>query len=239
MPVVSLPDPHGFRVRAVDSNRLAHEALVTGDAVYLNVNGKWQKALATNLSTVATGIVVYDDVDPGVEDVEVSVQRYDEVGGWPPGTFTAGQPVYLSQTQAGGLTQTRPNDSTKPIVMVGTAESDTSISLFFQVIQDQDFQFDHEQLDTLVHGIAETCYFERVKTGCRVQSETWYTDNTKTQKIREKIITRSPVTTGKISQIVWKQYDQGGNLVAGTGTLTETWTRDGNGKVINIDMVKS
>jgi hypothetical protein len=72
----------------------------------------------------------------------------------------------------------------------------------------------HRGLDQLVHLVAETSYLELTRTSGRVSDIIYWTDNTKTTKVRETNITR---TSGQVSQIVVKQYD-------GTGTLNETLT---------------
>ena len=61
---------------------------------------------------------------------------------------------------------------------------------------------------------------------------TWWTDNLKTLKIREIDYTR---TSGKLSQVVTRQYDDLGAVV---WTYTETINRTG-GKVASVDGVKT
>lgn len=88
----------------------------------------------------------------------------------------------------------------------------------------------HLALDQLVHLIAETSYLELVRSGGRVTDVIYWTDNTKTTKIRETNITR---TSGQVSSVVVKQYD-------GTGTLAQTLTGTVNrtgGQVDDIDWV--
>jgi len=92
----------------------------------------------------------------------------------------------------------------------------------------------HEVLDTLVHNVAESCYFEVTRTGNRVSDLTWYTDAGKGTKVREINITR---TSGKVSQIVMKQYDAAGDPITGQ-TLTGTVARTG-GRVDSITWVES
>jgi hypothetical protein len=88
----------------------------------------------------------------------------------------------------------------------------------------------HRALDQLVHAIAETSYLELVRTSGQVSDVIHWTDNGKTQKIRETNITR---TAGQVSQIVVKQYDGAGVLAE---TLTGTVSRTG-GQVDNIEWV--
>ena len=92
----------------------------------------------------------------------------------------------------------------------------------------------HEVLDTLVHNLAESCYFEVTRTGNRISDLTWWTDSGKTVKVREINVTR---TSGKISQIVIKQYDAAGAVITGQ-TLTGTVVRTG-GRVDSITWVES
>lgn len=93
----------------------------------------------------------------------------------------------------------------------------------------------HEATDSLVHGLAETCYVELTRDGNDAfQTETVWTDSGKTIKVREQSITRDG--NGKVSVIVSKQYDAAGDLVQ---TLTETITRDGNGKYASSAIVES
>ena len=88
----------------------------------------------------------------------------------------------------------------------------------------------HQALDQLVHGIAETSYLELTRTNGRVSDVTYWTDSGKTTKIRETNITR---TSGLVSSVVVKQYDGTGTLAQ---TLTGTVTRT-SGQVSSIDWV--
>ena len=88
----------------------------------------------------------------------------------------------------------------------------------------------HQALDQLVHLVAETSYLEITRTAGRVSDVTYWTDNTKTTKIRETNITR---TAGQVSSVVVKQYDGTGTLAQ---TLTGTVTRTG-GQASSIDWV--
>lgn len=88
----------------------------------------------------------------------------------------------------------------------------------------------HQALDQLVHGVAETSYLEVTRTNGRVSDVTYWTDSGKTTKIRETNITR---TAGQVSSVVVKQYDASGVLAE---TLTGTVTRTG-GQVASIDWV--
>ena len=93
----------------------------------------------------------------------------------------------------------------------------------------------HEVLDTLVHNVAESCYFEVTRAGGgRISDLTWWTDSGKTVKVREVNITR---TSNQISQIVVKQYDGAGTIITGQ-TLTGTVARTG-GRVDSITWVES
>lgn len=90
----------------------------------------------------------------------------------------------------------------------------------------------HRALDQLVHEIAETCYQEVTRVSGKVESIIYWTDNGKTQKVRELLVARSG---GLVTTMTIKQYDAAGSLVE---TLTGTITRSG-GKVENIEWVLS
>ncbi len=93
----------------------------------------------------------------------------------------------------------------------------------------------HEDLDSLVHNIAEDAFLEVTRDGSgKVTDVIIWTDSNKTTKIRETNITR---TSGKVSQIVKKQYDGTGALIAGQ-TLTGTVARS-SGKVASITWVQT
>lgn len=89
----------------------------------------------------------------------------------------------------------------------------------------------HRALDQLVHGIAEDSFLEVVRSGDQVTDVIYWTDNGKTDKIRETTITRA---SGKVSVVTIKQYESDGSTVA--ETLTGTVTR-ASGKVSSIDWV--
>jgi hypothetical protein len=85
----------------------------------------------------------------------------------------------------------------------------------------------HKVLDQLVHNIAETSYLEITRTNGQVTDVVYWTDASKTTKVRETNITRA---SGLVSQVVIKQYD-------GTGTLAETLTGSitrANGQISSI-----
>lgn len=90
----------------------------------------------------------------------------------------------------------------------------------------------HESLDTLTHKLSESHHSDVTRTDGKASSIIQWTDDQKTTKVRETIITRS---SGKVSQIVVKQYDGSGTL---KHTMTGTITRNA-GKVDCIDWVKS
>lgn len=91
---------------------------------------------------------------------------------------------------------------------------------------------DHEDLDSLVHNVAETCYEEPVRSGGRVTDVVTWTTSGKTTKVRETNLTRSG---GLVSSIVVKQYDGAGTL---TQTMTGTVTRS-SGQISNISWVET
>lgn len=92
----------------------------------------------------------------------------------------------------------------------------------------------HEDLDTLVHDLAETSYAEVTRVTGQVSNVTTWTTSGKTTKIREVAVTRS---AGQVATIVRKHYDASGTLIAGQ-TLTGTVTRLA-GRVASIDWVQS
>jgi len=88
----------------------------------------------------------------------------------------------------------------------------------------------HKVLDQLVHELAETSYVELTRVSGKVTEVIAWTDNGKTVKIRETLITRSG---NQVSTVVEKQYDGAGSLVE---TLTHTFTYS-SGRVASIDTV--
>ena len=88
----------------------------------------------------------------------------------------------------------------------------------------------HRALDQLVHSVAETSFMEILRTSGLVSDVIYWTDNTKVQKIRETVITR---TSNQVSQIVVRQYDSAGVVAE---TLTGTFTRVA-GQVSSVDWV--
>jgi len=92
----------------------------------------------------------------------------------------------------------------------------------------------HRSLDQLVHNIAEDSYCEIERIGGRISSVIYYTDSGKSTKIRSVEYTR---TSGRISQIVYKQYDDDGNVIIGE-TLTGTITRT-SGRTSSIEWVRT
>lgn len=92
----------------------------------------------------------------------------------------------------------------------------------------------HNDLDQLVHNIAEDAFEEYAYSGNKVTDIIIWTDNGKTQKIRE---TNFTYTGNKVTQIVTKQYDGTGTLIVGQ-TMTESLTYSGT-QVSSIDKVMS
>lgn len=62
----------------------------------------------------------------------------------------------------------------------------------------------HDDLDDLVHWLAETNYTEITRSAGKVTNVTAWTDSGKTVKVRELVVTRS---AGKVSQLDVIQYD--------------------------------
>lgn len=88
----------------------------------------------------------------------------------------------------------------------------------------------HKDLDQLVHNIAETSYIEYVYSGNIVTDIITWTDSGKTIKVREENYTYS---SGKVTTIITKQYDELGSLAE---TLTETLNYTA-GKLTSEDLV--
>jgi hypothetical protein len=86
----------------------------------------------------------------------------------------------------------------------------------------------HQNLDTLDHWVDENSYDELTRTGGKVTHIVVWDSPSKLIMIREELITR---VSGKVSQLVAKQYDRGTGLLK--ETMTEVYTRTG-GKVTSI-----
>ena len=95
----------------------------------------------------------------------------------------------------------------------------------------------HESIDSLIHDVAENAFLEVNRTSDKVQSIIYWTDNTKVKKIRETVVTRSPVTVGKIASFVERQFDAAGTIIAGQ-TISTSVNRSG-GKVVSMDLVET
>jgi hypothetical protein len=92
----------------------------------------------------------------------------------------------------------------------------------------------HEDLDTLVHELAETCYTEVTRVAGLVTNITTWQTAAKLLKVRETSVTR---TSGQVSTIVERQYDAAGALISGQ-TITHTITRS-SGRVASISSVQT
>jgi len=90
----------------------------------------------------------------------------------------------------------------------------------------------HESLDTLVHGIDETSYDEVLYSSGQVASYTVWETAAKLKKIREEVYS---YTSGKVSQVITKQYDVAGTLKM---TMTEVYAYTGN-TVTSVTRTKS
>ena len=94
---------------------------------------------------------------------------------------------------------------------------------------------EHEALDTLVHRLAENAHLELVRdVAGRVTSSIYWTDPTKTTKVREEVVTRDG--QGRVSQLDEKQYDAAGVLSA---TVSTVFTRSPSGRVTSADVTRS
>jgi hypothetical protein len=92
--------------------------------------------------------------------------------------------------------------------------------------------FDHDSVDDLIHNIAESCYEEITRSSGRVSNITYWTDDTKTTKVREVAITRS---SGRVSQLDCIQYNGSGTEIQRmTGVITRT-----SGRISSIDWTET
>jgi hypothetical protein len=90
----------------------------------------------------------------------------------------------------------------------------------------------HEALDTIIHEIDETSYDEVIYIGNYASSYIVWETASKLKKIREELYT---YTSGKITKVITKQYDNAGVLKM---TMTEDYTYSGN-KISIITRTKS
>lgn len=96
------------------------ESVSQYDAVYLNTDGKWYKALANITKQPALGLAI----EVGIADDEIRIQRIGPItnGAW---SWSVALPVYLSPSTPGGLTQTAPGSDVRQLI--GEAETATKI----------------------------------------------------------------------------------------------------------------
>jgi len=78
----------------------------------------------------------------------------------------------------------------------------------------------HRVLDQLVHDVAEDYYLENTWSGARLTNMTYWTDATKTVRVREHQYT---YTGSRVTQEVIIQYD-GSGVAVETLTITNTWS---------------
>jgi len=109
------------------------ETVSAMEALYLNSDGKWYKALADGTSQPALGLAL----ETGDLDDEIRLQVMGEatISG---STWDIGLPLYLSTTVSGGVTQTKPDaniqlvgyalTASKMILMTTTAGGSASVS---------------------------------------------------------------------------------------------------------------
>lgn len=67
----------------------------------------------------------------------------------------------------------------------------------------------HQGLRTLSHNVAENSYTEVNRSSGKTQSVIQYSSDEKDEKISEVILTRDPVTTGKVSIVTSILYENG------------------------------
>jgi hypothetical protein len=140
-----------------------------------------------------------------IDDVSFTVQEaiVDSTGG-------AVAFMHPSGASRVGIDTTGFTHSAESTVQTVLADFDTAIS-GGGITEEQ-----HEALDTLAHEIVETSFDEVLYTGSRATGYIVWTDASKTKKIREE---EYIYTGGKITQMIYRQYD-------GTGVLKKTITED-------------
>jgi len=89
---------------------------------------------------------------------------------------------------------------------------------------------DHEDIDSLVHGLSEDSFTEVIRNSEQKVTEVKVLTGAEGTNVRQIEITRDP--QGKVIQTIEKQFDVAGALIQ---TLTTDITRDSSGKVISID----
>ena len=93
---------------------------------------------------------------------------------------------------------------------------------------------EHDALDTLVHRLTENAHLEIVRDGTgSVAASIYWTDATKTVKVREEILTRDGL--GRVSQIEERQYDAAGAFKT---SLTTVLTRNSAGRLSSAELVE-
>jgi hypothetical protein len=90
----------------------------------------------------------------------------------------------------------------------------------------------HEDLDTLVHEIAEDCYTEYTYSGNKISNIDIYTDVTKTTKIRDFAYT---YTGNRVQTETVRQYNAAGTV---TKTMAYTYSYS-SGKIASVSGVES
>jgi len=91
---------------------------------------------------------------------------------------------------------------------------------------------EHEELDSLVHNLAESNYQTFTYTGQNLTSSINWTDSGMTLKVREATFTYN--VNGTLAAAVKKQYNDMGDLVQ-TLTLTFSYTMN---KLSSIDVAR-
>lgn len=93
----------------------------------------------------------------------------------------------------------------------------------------------HDALDTLVHDLAESSFLDLTRdSGGRIFSMVYWTNTTKTKKIREMMVTRD--SQNRASVIQESQYDGTGAL---KGTLTTIFSRNAAGRMLSATIVET
>jgi len=92
----------------------------------------------------------------------------------------------------------------------------------------------HRALDQLVHSLAETSFYEVIRSSGKIMNEIWWETSAKLKKIRSIDYTYSG---NNVLTSTTKQYDSSGSAIVGE-TFTETYDRIGT-NIISVDGVLS
>lgn len=102
---------------------VAGEDSLKGKAVYIGLDGKLHKAIADSVETLAQAFTMNDVTQNNEVDV-ITNSEWEEFSG-----LTSGKRYYLSQTEAGEITDERPGSGW--VQCVGRAKNSTTIDIHF------------------------------------------------------------------------------------------------------------